>query len=122
MEQRILSLQDERNTLTEENYDLKVENKKLKQTKQIEEEMIAHKLKMREEQVSLDADKRVAKAEQVAAKKSTDDIAAVKDTYRDKLENQLEKRGDELKSMYKQVLTRLPDISMAITKDIKQKD
>ena len=87
----------------------------------MEDEMIAHKLKMREEQVIMDADKKIAAAEQKAAKNASNSIAEVKDTYRDKLENQLEKRGDELKGMYKEVLTRLPDISMEITKDIKEK-
>lgn len=80
----------------------------------MEQEEIAHKLKMREEQVAMDASKRIADAEQKAAKERDEGIAKVKDKYRDKLENQLEKRGDEMKEMYSEILTRLPDVSLAI--------
>ena len=83
--------------------------------------MIAHKLKMREESVDAECARRVADAETKAEKKVIVEVGKVKDTYRDKVENQLEKRGDELKGMFAEVLTRLPDISMAITKDIKEK-
>ena len=58
----------------------------------------------------MEADKRVASAE----KKADERVAKVKDQYRDKLENQLEKRGNELKEMYKEILERLPNVNMAI--------
>ena len=45
----------------------------------MEEEMIAHKLKMREESIALDADKRIAEAEQKATKAKVDGIAKAKD-------------------------------------------
>ncbi len=121
LEERVIALSEIRNELTDENATLTSDNKKLSQKKQMGDEMIAHKLKMREEQVELDANKRVATAEQKASKKSNDEIAAVKDTYRDKLESQLEKRGDEMKEIQIEILSRLPDVSMAITKEIKEK-
>jgi hypothetical protein len=103
-----------RDTLSDENHELVTENKKLKQKKQIEEEMIAHKLKMREESVVMDAEKRIGEAERKAAKEKDEGIATTKDEYRDKLENQLEKRGDEMKEIQIEILNRLPDVSLAI--------
>ncbi len=104
----------ERSRLLDENDELKTDNKRLSKKRQIEQEEVAHKLKMREEQVDMDAEKRIAEAERKAAKDRDDGIAKVKDKYRDKLENQLEKRGDEMKEMYKEILTRLPDVNLAI--------
>jgi len=120
LEDRCLVLTKVRDNLQDENAKLGSENEELRQKKQMDEEMIAHKLKMREESVALDADKRVSAAERKAAREKDDGIAKVKDKYRDKLENQLEKRGDEMKAMYGQILKRLPDVSMAITKEIKE--
>lgn len=114
LEVRCTNLLEISHKLEDENHTLKVDNKKLGQQKQMEEEMIAHKLKMREESVQLDAEKRISKAERDAAKDKDDGIAKTKDKYRDKLETQLEKRGDEMKSMYEQILKRLPDVNLSI--------
>jgi len=121
LEERCTTLLEVSHKLEDENHELEVENKNLEQTKQISDEMVAHKLKMREESVTMDADKRIGEAERKAAKDRDDGIAKVKDKYRDKLENQLEKRGDEMKEMYGQILKRLPDVNMEITKEIKDK-
>lgn len=108
----LLTIRDE---LTDETSKLKAENKKLKITRTMEDEQIAHKLKMREETCDMNYNKKLIKKDEECANA----IAAVKDTYRDKTEKQLEKRGDELKNMYGQILKRLPDVNMAITKEIK---
>ena len=110
LEERIVELRGERERLFDENHNLKTENKTLKVKRQIDEEQIAHKIKMREEQVDLDYKKKL----QAAEAKKQEDVAKVKDEYRDKLENELKKRGDELKEMYKQILERLPNVNMAI--------
>lgn len=110
LEARVIALMEERQQLLEDNDGLKVENQKLSKKRQMEQEEIAHKLKMREEQVQMDSDKKVAEAE----RKADERVAKVKDEFRDKLENQLTKRGDELKEMYKEILTRLPDVNLAI--------
>jgi hypothetical protein len=99
-----------RDTLSDENHDLTTENKKLRQKKSMDEEMIAHKLKMREEQVEIDSTKKIAAGERAADER----VATVKDEYRDKLETQLKKRGDELKELFKDILKRLPDVNLAI--------
>lgn len=112
--ERVISLTDEKDVLEDSVAELNLENNQLTQKRQMEDEMIAHKLKMREESVKLDADKRISEAERKAAKEKDDGVAKVKDKYRDKLENQLEKRGDEMKEMYSEILTRLPDVNMAM--------
>jgi hypothetical protein len=99
-----------RDNLSDENHELTTENKKLRQKKSMDEEMIAHKLKMREEQVEIDSTKKIAAAERGADKR----VAEVKDKYRDKVETQLAKRGDELKELFKDILKRLPDVNLAI--------
>jgi hypothetical protein len=121
LEVRCTELLEVSHKLQDENHKLEIENESLAQTQQMSEEMIAHKLKMREESVQLDADKRISEAERKAAKDKDDGISKTKDKYRDKLEGQLEKRGTEMKEMYGQILKRLPDVSMAISKEIKTK-
>jgi len=114
LEERVTELLTVRDRLSDENHQLVTENKSLAQTKQMDEEMIAHKLKMREESVVLNADKKVSEAVRKAAKEKDEGIAATKDEYRDKLESQLEKRGDEMKEIQIEILNRLPDVSLAI--------
>jgi DNA anti-recombination protein RmuC len=113
--QHVTQLMEMRDDLMDETVELKSENKKLKTTRDMEDEQIAHKLKMREETCDMNYNKKLIKKDEECANA----IAAVKDTYRDKTEKQLEKRGDELKNMYGQILKRLPDVNMAITKEIK---
>lgn len=114
LEGRCTSLLKISHTLEDSNHTLETENKQLRQKKLMEEEMIAHKLKMREESVSLDAEKRISEAERKAAKEKDEGIAQTKDEYRDKLETQLTKRGDEMKEIQIEILNRLPDVSLAI--------
>lgn len=102
-------LQDDVDSLKRENKKLSEENEDLTRVRKREEEEIAHKLKMREETLAIEADKKVQKAE--AAKQ--DEIANVKDNYRDKIEKNLEKRGDELKEMYNEILKHLSPVAAA---------
>lgn len=121
LENRVTRLTDERDELIDTGVELKAKNKQLAQTRQMEDEMIAHKLKMREETVELSAEKRISAAERKAFKQRDEAIAETKDEYRDKVENQLEKRGDELKEMYTEVLARLPDINVELGGKIAKK-
>lgn len=107
---RIIDLTNEKDELEDSVSTLSADNTQLKQKRKMEDEMIAHKLKMREEQVAIDSTKKIAAAERAADER----VAGVKDTYRDKIEKQLEKRGDELKKMYTEILARLPDVNLAI--------
>lgn len=108
--ERVNELLLERDTLTGEKVELAAELAQLSQKKKMDEEMIAHKLAMHEEKLEIDKQKEIAATERSADER----VADVKDQYRDKIESQLEKRGNELKEMYSEILERLPDVNLAI--------
>jgi len=107
----------QRDLLLTENSELKAENKSLAQKRKMEDEMIAHKLKMREETVDI---KFQQKAQEIQ-RDADEMIASVKNEYRDKLEAQLEGRGNELREMYSEILARLPDINVQLSGGVKPK-
>lgn len=99
-EDECISLRKERNLLKQEVEDLKLKRK-------IEEEDIKHMIKIKDESLELEFKKK--EVELISQKDK--EVAAIKDTYRDKIEQQLNKRGDELKGMYGEILARLPNIT-----------
>lgn len=121
LEKRVTLLMEDRDNLLDEVSTLGSNLKKLALTKKISEEEVAHKLKMREEQVDLQYEKKAQKVEAAADKKvaasevaTLTQVGAVKDEYRDKQEDTLNKRSDELRSMYSEILERLPDVSVNV--------
>ena len=106
----IAELQEEIKKLKKEKETLEGQLRKLKHEKKLEEEDIKHMVKMREERLELDFEKKVA----ANTKEKDDEIAKVKDQYRDKVEEQLEKRATEIREMYDQILKRLPDVSVRL--------
>jgi hypothetical protein len=121
LETRVTDLMVERDELEDKVHTIGGEFKKLKLTKKIEEEEVQHKLKMREEEVDLKYEKRAHEIEKEGSKFVADnkadclkEIGEVKDKYRDKVEKTLEKRSDELRSMYTEILARLPDVSVNV--------
>ena len=121
LEGKISELLTTRDTLEDNVHTISGELKKLKLTKKIEDEEIVHKLKMREEEVDLKYEKRsheIKHQSDTSVAKNLADclekIGKVKDEYRDKIETNLDKRGDELRSMYSEILGRLPDVSVNV--------
>ncbi len=110
LEERILDLRGAKDKLEDEYYELETQHNKLKRLKKIEEEEIAHKIRCREEQVEIEKQKGIAQAERSADER----VMKVKQEYQDKLTAALEKRGDELKGMYTEVLARLPEVDVKI--------
>ena len=92
--QQVVQLMEMRDDLNDQTAVLTSENKKLKITRDMEDEQIAHKLKMREETCDMEYNKKLIKKDETCAKA----VADVKDNYRDKVEKQLEKRGAKLRS------------------------
>jgi len=72
-----------------------------------EEEDIKHLVKMTKEKQAIEAERK----EMGREKEKLEEIAKVKDEYRDKLEKDLRDRGDEIKGMYGEILARLPNIT-----------
>ena len=93
---------------------LKSEVEDLKLKRKIEEEDIKHMVKMKGEKLELDFDRRTVEAagEQQAA------IAQVKDDYRAKMEDNLNKQIEDTKEMYAQILERLPNVNVEMTKEL----
>lgn len=99
-ESECITLRKERNSLKQEVEDLKLKRK-------IEEEDIKHMIKIKDESLELEFRK---KEVELISKKDAE-VAAIKDSYRDKIEANLHKRGDELKSMYNEILAIVPKIN-----------
>lgn len=110
LEGRIINLRTEKDTVEDELYDLKSDHEKLTRLRKVEEEEIAHKIRMRDEQVGIEKEKGIADAERKADEK----VMEVKGAYQDKLTKQLEDRGNELREMYSEILTRLPEVTVDI--------
>lgn len=111
LETRITELQADCDRFFRERLQVKEELEDLKLKRKTEEEDIKHMVRMKEERMALekkeyqlDCDRQKEKA-----------IADVKDEYRNKVEAQLTARGDDLKTMYGQILERLPNINVKMT-------
>ena len=110
LEKKIIALRNEKDQVEDSLYTLQCDHEKMTRLHQMQEEEIAHKIKMRDEQVNMEKDKGIAEANVTADRRVTE----VKDTYQNKLTAQLEKRGDELREMYTEILGRLPDVNVDI--------
>jgi len=110
LEVKIIELRTAKDVLEDEYFELKAEHDKLKRTKKIEEEEIAHKIRCREETVLMQKKDGIGEA----ARKADERVMKVKSEFQDKLTSQLEKRGDELRKMYSEILARLPVVDVKI--------
>jgi len=110
LEGRNIELRNLNDELEDKCHTQKIEFEKLERTKKIEEEEIAHRIKCREETTEIEKDKAVADAERKADRQ----VMKVKGEYQDKLIAGLEKRGDELRTMYTEILARLPEVNVEI--------
>lgn len=100
LERKCEALCLERVTLKEQVENLKIEKK-------TSEEDIKHMVKMKEERLDIEFQKKVMEVERL----KQEDVAKVKDDYRDKLETNLVAQKDDIKTMYSEILERLPNIN-----------
>jgi len=110
-------LKDQQKVLKEENerledkiLSLKKDLTKVELNKKIGEEDIKHMVKMAKERNGIELEKKIM----VVEKEKANEIAAVKDKYRDKLEIRLQSEVENIKEMYGQILNRLPNITAKI--------
>lgn len=96
----------------EEKKRLREELAEIKLDKKMSEEDIKHMVKMKTEQKDIELQKEKLKLQEAHEKT----IAEVKDVYRDKIEKYLEVQVERMESMYKEVLNRLPNVNMEITR------
>lgn len=78
--------------------------------RKMHDEKMEHLVKIKIESLEIEHDKKVVALERSEATA----IAKVKDEYRDKSEERLEKRNEELKGMYSEVLERLPNLNASM--------
>lgn len=94
--------------------ELKEEVADLKLKRKIEDEDIRHMVKIKEEQLNLEHEKRALELQ----RESDKEVSGVKDAYRDKLEGFLKNQVKDVKEMYGQILQRLPDVNVQLNKDL----
>jgi len=110
-DKKVTKLEASIETLQLEKMGLKEEVADLKLKKKMEEEDIKHMIKIDRERKDIEIEKEKLKLEGEKASA----IAEVKDTYRDKTEAQLEKQLGNMKDMYGEILTRLPNYNVKHT-------
>ncbi len=98
----------------EEQHSLTLHIEKLKLEKKNEMEETKHLVKLRDEKREIEFKKKEMDLE--AAKATA--IAEVKDTYRDKMESQLKNETENIKTMYGQILERLPNIKVGLKGEV----
>ena len=101
------NLEKEKEELQEEVRRLKDDLESLKTKKKIEEEDIKHMVKLKEERLEVENEKKLLGFERDKERA----IAVVKDEYRDKLEQRLHTEVESMKEMYGQILERLPNLN-----------
>ena len=106
----IKELQGKITVLVKERSGLKEEVEDLKLKKKTSEEDIKHMVRMKEERLAIDHEKKVVELEKEKART----VAAVKDSYRDKTEEYLNKQIGRADKMYAEILERLPNINVTM--------
>lgn len=102
--------------LKKERRSLKDQIADLKHEKKITEEDIKHMVRIREERIEVENEKKNLERD----REKEQEIAKVKDEYRDKLEERLHKEVENMKEMYTQILQRLPTVEVAQSHNIEE--
>jgi len=108
------ALRSENDELIRKNRKLRDDLDTLSHEKKIAEEDIKHMVKLKEERLEIEHQKRL---NDMVLEKSKD-IATIKDEYRDKLEEFLQAQVKDMRKMYEQILNRLPDINVSLKGNI----
>ncbi len=97
--------------------ELKDEIADLKHEKKITEEDIKHMVRLREEKIEVENERKNLERD----REKQEAIATVKDEYRDKLEARLHKEVENMKEMYSQILLRLPKVQVRQFDHVEEK-
>jgi len=100
--------------LTNDKMTLKQQCEEMKLKKKLDEEDIKHMVKMKEEKLEMTFQKKVLEVEKIHDEK----LMKTKDQYRDKMEERLEKETANIKSMYEDILARLPNVNVRLKGDV----
>ena len=91
---------------------LKTELEELKLTKKLEELEIKHLVKMKEEKQALESEKN----KNDLSKLFNDKEMALQTKYHEQVMGVITKEHEKLQALYKEIIGRLPDVNMTITK------
>ena len=100
--------------LTNDKMTLKQQCEEMKLKKKLDEEDIKHMVKMKEEKLEMTFQKKVLEVEKIHDEK----LMKTKDQYRDKMEERLEKETANIKSMYEDILARLPNVNVRLKGEV----
>ena len=107
-------LKKEKKGLEKEIEKLDKEVSQLKSQKKIEEEEIKHLVKIKDEKREIEYQRKEIEIQ----KKSDDEVMQVKIEYQNKIESNLQKQIADAKSMYSEILARLPNIAVRLKGDV----
>lgn len=107
LEEAIDLLEAKNREIKELGADKAIQIKTMEHDRKVEIEDIKHMTKMAKERVELEKQQEIMKL----TMKHAEQIADIKDGYRDKLEAQLKKETDNIKEMYTAILQRLPNLN-----------
>jgi len=97
---------------------LKDELETLKLTKKLELKEIEHLVKMKEEKLGIEHEKRQLSLEQSYNTKEM----GLQRTYHDKVLTVINKEHNDIKAVYQEIMKRLPDVNVSINKEITSKE
>ena len=112
LRKKVTELEKEIEDLKETKEIAESELRRVKHDHKMEEEDTKHLVKLREEKLNIEFQKKEMQVE----KEKQDVIAEVKDAYRDKMEANLNKQISDIKGMYGQILERLPNVNVKMSK------
>lgn len=101
-------LKREREQLRTQIRELKDKVADLKHEKKLSDEDIKHMVRIEKERIEVENEKKQLERDRV----QQEAIAKVKDEYRDKMERRLETEVKNIKSMYDEILKRLPTVTV----------
>ena len=87
--------------------DLTIEVAELKHRHKLEKEDIEHLMRVRQEQLDIQHERKEVERERAKAR----EIQEVKDDYQDRLTERLEIEVENMKEMYGEILARLPNVT-----------
>ena len=90
--------------------DRTLHDNKVTAEREMHDEKMKHLVVMKTEALAVDHDKKVIELE----RKSASEISEVKSKYQDKMEKQLQNETKNIKEMYNQILTRLPNLNASM--------
>ena len=93
----------------------KIEEQKLEeQKKKIEEEDIKHMVKLKEERLEIQSEKKEAERQAVFDNR----VAELEQKHNKKIQDNLESQKNDVKEMFGQILKRLPDVNVRLKGDV----